>query len=380
MMVDAATWLTRAGHEVTVFVNNHDRTRCFEASRDGTLDVRVRGSRLPHDIAGHLRAPLTLARMMALAAYLSQFRRTIDVVLCDLVPHVVPLLKACLRARILFYCHYPDLLLTPPRRGLYRLYRIPIDALESAGTRSADRVLVNSRFTVAQFRRVFPSIRREPGVLYPGIDCELYAPIPAAGLNGFAILSINRFRSGKKLELAIRTLAVLRERLPAGTFAGVKLVMAGGYDPAFRDSAQTMEKLKALAAESGLSEKVQFVENPTDAVRLELLARCNCVVYTPEYEHFGLVPVEGMASGRPVIAVSNGGPAETIVHGETGFLCRPEPEVFAEAVLQLIRDRGLALRMGENGRRRVRDSFSGEQFARGLLAVLNEMTSAKAGC
>jgi hypothetical protein len=47
-------------------------------------------------------------------------------------------------------------------------------------------------------------------------------------------------------------------------------------------------------------------------------------------EHFGIVPIEAMFCGLPVVAVNDGGPTETVVDGSTGFLCKPEPESFAE--------------------------------------------------
>ena len=59
----------------------------------------------------------------------------------------------------------------------------------------------------------------------------------------------------------------------------------------------------------------------------ELLSRCLCVMYTPEDEHFGIVPLEAMAAGKPVLACRSGGPVESIVDGVTGILCAPVAEV-----------------------------------------------------
>lgn len=63
----------------------------------------------------------------------------------------------------------------------------------------------------------------------------------------------------------------------------------------------------------------------THRQRSLLLAACTVVLYTPQNEHFGIVPLEAMASGRPVVACSSGGPLESVVHGSTGMLCPPEP-------------------------------------------------------
>ena len=73
----------------------------------------------------------------------------------------------------------------------------------------------------------------------------------------------------------------------------------------------------------------------SDEQRALLLAACTAVVYTPQHEHFGIVPLEAMAAGRPVIACDSGGPQETVLHGRTGLLCEPTPAAFAHALLTL---------------------------------------------
>lgn len=73
---------------------------------------------------------------------------------------------------------------------------------------------------------------------------------------------------------------------------------------------------------------VRFIRSFTDAEKRQLLKECTAVIYTPSHEHFGIVPLETMASVRPVIAVNNGGPLETVIHKETGFLCEPSAKVW----------------------------------------------------
>lgn len=59
----------------------------------------------------------------------------------------------------------------------------------------------------------------------------------------------------------------------------------------------------------------------------------SALLYTPDREHFGIVPIEAMFEGTPVIAVNSGGPKETVVHGKTGFLCSQTAKSFSEAML-----------------------------------------------
>lgn len=58
-----------------------------------------------------------------------------------------------------------------------------------------------------------------------------------------------------------------------------------------------------------------------------LFERCLCILYTPENEHFGIVPLEAMQYEKVVIACNSGGPRETVIHGVTGFLCDNTPKV-----------------------------------------------------
>ena len=97
LIVDGAVELQARGHDVTVCTTHHDRRGAFPETVDGTLDVRVYGAFLPHHVWQRLRAPSAIVRMayLALAAL---GRARYDVVVCDLVPHVIPVVRAVTRA------------------------------------------------------------------------------------------------------------------------------------------------------------------------------------------------------------------------------------------------------------------------------------------
>ena len=81
--------------------------------------------------------------------------------------------------------------------------------------------------------------------------------------------------------------------------------------------------------------QITLIRSFTDAERSALLAAAAAVVYTPTNEHFGIVPLEAMAAGRPVLACNSGGPKESVLHGQTGFLAEPDAAAFAKAMAQL---------------------------------------------
>ena len=378
LVVDAAIELGARGHAVTLFVGDRQEAQLDEV-RAGLVRVVAVGRFLPSRIAQRLRAPAAIARAAWAARALARAMPEVDVVVCDLVPHVIPLLRRLVRAPVACLCYFPDLLLAPRRRGLYALYRAPLDRLEAAGLAAADRVLVISRFTASVVRATFPRLAVGAlEVVYPGVDVADAPPEPAPPGEAL-VLSVNRFDPGKNLALAVDAFATLRARLAPAAFATARLVLAGHVDARLAEARALAAELEARAARLGIEGQVSLVRSPSDAERRALLARAACVVYTPLAEHFGLVPLEAMAAARPVIAVNRGGPTETIVHGETGWLADPRPEAFADALVAVLRDAGAARRMGEAGWAHVRRHFSRRAFGDRLESSLRALVRSTRG-
>lgn len=370
LMVDAALALQARGHRVTLHAAAHDPARSFPATNDGRLDVRVRGRWLPLQIAGRLRLPLAVVRAWAAAGAAFAANDPLDALVCDTVSQVLPLLRWRTKAPFLFYGHYPDALLTPPRTGWYRWYRVPIDRWELAGLDTADRLLVNSSYTADAFRRFFPRLQTTPQVLHPGVDLDRIRVGSAPPSAGDTIAVISRLVAIKNLPLAIEAFAHLRQLVSPARFAPLRLVIAGGYDARFHDCRETASVLAARAAALGVTAQVEILRSPSDDALQSLLGRSRAVVYTPAHEHFGYVPIEAMAACRPVIAADSGGPLETVVDRVTGFLRSPTPAAFAAALQPLIEDPPLADRLGAAGRARVEERFSLAAFGEDLEAAI----------
>lgn len=377
LVVDAAMALQAAGHGVTIFTAAHDPARCFDETRNGVLDVRVRGRLLPAHVGQRLRAPAAIARALAAGTAASLPRRRYDVVFCDLVPHVVPLLRRLAGLPVVFYLHYPDLLLTPPRHGWYRWYRAPLDRLEEWALGAADVVLANSRFTAAVARRTFTASALEPQVLHPSVDPSRYPHEPPAADGEIVLLCLGRFDPRKNSVLAVEALADLRSHLSPDVFARLRLVIAGGFDSRLRECAAVRATLERRSRELDLAAQVTLCANPSEAERLALLARCRCLVHTALEEHFGYAPIEAMASARPVVAVAAGGPAETVVDGETGALRPPTAVAFAAALAPLVTDPLLAARLGVAGRERACRLYSHGEFGRRLEEILRAVVAGR---
>lgn len=120
---------------------------------------------------------------------------------------------------------------------------------------------------------------------------------------------------------------------------------------------------------------VIFLLSVPDALKQTLLDAANLLIYTPRNEHFGIVPLEAMLNGIPVLAANEGGPLETVVDGETGWL-RDVSDVSAwTSVMQqvLSSDQAVMAKMGNVGRERVLKHFSKSMMAEKLQECLDDM-------
>jgi len=310
----------------------------------------------------------------------------------------IPLLRLLQpRPRIIFYCHFPDKLLAKKGGLLKTLYRAPFDWLESWSTGCSDTIVVNSKFTRGIFGEAFPGLKhRRPGVVYPCVDITMRQPIECPTplwRNKKVMLSINRFEKKKDVALAVKAYAGLsaKEREDA------RLVIAGGFDPRVSENVTTYTELCELANSLGLQHataksvitaqsipdniSVVFLQSVPNAFKSTLLSTSRLLVYTPLHEHFGIVPLEAMLAGTPVLAANEGGPTETVISGQTGWL-RDVTKVqdWTEVMRIALEDGDGEQRlkeMGRWGKERVVAEFSKDKLAERLeteLEAIHEAT------
>jgi alpha-1,3/alpha-1,6-mannosyltransferase len=385
LVIDAALALKSRGHIVSFLTNHHDRGHCFEETRNGMLNVKVVGDWIPRHIFGKFYAFCAYFRMVYAAFYVTLFQskqEQIDLIFCDLISLGIPILKFAKYApKILFYCHFPDQLLTKQGGFLKTLYRMPLNYLEEKTTGAADGILVNSKFTSRIFSETFKSLNKTPDVLYPSLVTKHFDTSPSSPTlknipdNALVMLSINRYERKKNLPLALKAFKLLEKNLSPHEWDRSILVMAGGYDNKNLENVEHYDELTVITENLGIKDKVRFLRSPSDEIKVELLRRCKLLFYTPANEHFGIVPLEAMYLSRPVIAVNSGGPTETIVHEQTGFLCDPEPRDFANAATLILKDAKLGEKMGDMGRKRVQQRFSFEAFTEKLDQIVKNLVA-----
>ncbi len=107
---------------------------------------------------------------------------------------------------------------------------------------------------------------------------------------------------------------------------------------------------------------------------VELYSQCEVFACPSVYEPFGIINLEAMACERPVVASAVGGIQEVVVPGETGFLVPPaDPKALADALNKVLRDKEMAHRFGQAGRKRVVDHFSWSSIAEKTIAMYKDL-------
>ena len=132
---------------------------------------------------------------------------------------------------------------------------------------------------------------------------------------------MNRYERKKNIPLALKAFAELKKFNPN---INAKIVHAGGYDLRVDENIEHFKELEALGKELNITEDLVLLKNVTNSERAALLKNSICVLYTPENEHFGIVPIEAMYCQTPVIACNSGGPLESVACNVTGYLLAPD--------------------------------------------------------
>lgn len=211
-----------------------------------------------------------------------------------------------------------------------------------------DRVVAATEHERRLLRQVYRVPPARVAVIPLGVDLERFQPRDRAvarrtlGMNSDdrILLAIGRIQPLKGLDILIRALADMTDR------TGVRLLVIGGDERAEPEIA----RLRATADEVGVADAVEFI-GPVPHDDLATYYNAADLVVVPSfYESFGLVAVEAMASGVPVVASRVGGLASTVADGRTGYLIPWRcPEPFAEKIELLLRNEPLRSALGAAG-------------------------------
>lgn len=238
---------------------------------------------------------------------------------------------------------------------------------EKAIIRRADWIIATCSDEVFELKRLGVDAGRV-SVVPSGVDLDLFHPDGPADARrpGFRrLVVVSRLVERKGIGNVICAL----EHLPA-----TELIIAGG--PAFGDLRDDPEarRLRALAEATGVAERVDFRGQVERREVPALMRSADAVVCVPWYEPFGIVPLEAMACGTPVVASAVGGMIDTVVHGVTGVHVQPrELDSLVAALTGLLDDEDLRKSLGTNGERRARARYGWRSVADATLQVYEHL-------
>jgi glycosyltransferase involved in cell wall biosynthesis len=177
---------------------------------------------------------------------------------------------------------------------------------------------------------------------------------------------VGRLAAWKGHDVFLRSAALLAERLPRARF-----VVVGGPGRARADGRSP--SVHRLAGDLGVGDRTLFAGHQDDPY--PWLDACDVVVNASDDEPFGLVVLEAMALGKPVVATAAGGPRRIVEHDRSGLLVPPRaPVEMALAIEQVLTDPVVAARLGAGARRRVHD-FEEETMADRFARILRDATA-----
>jgi len=213
-------------------------------------------------------------------------------------------------------------------------------------------------------------------VVYNGIDIGLYPPVtPRMRADARSALAlppgtklvgtVARLHPSKGVDDLVRAAARVLARVPDARF----VVVGDGKQRAALDR---------LAGKLGVAERVLFLGERRDVPFL--LAGLDLFVLSSREEGMGIVLLEAMASGVPVVATAAGGIVEVVENTVSGLLVPPgDVDRLAESIISMLNDRALADRMAKNGRRRVAEMFSIETTVERTEKLYEELLEVKLG-
>lgn len=395
LVVDAAIGLQEEGHDVVIYTSHCDKSHCFEEVKQGTLKVEVFGDHLPTNFLGKFYIVFANLRQLYLVLQLCLQRKLKkhDLFIVDQLSTCLPFLHLLGDAKQLFYCHFPDQLLAQRSGLLKQLYRVPFDVFEQFTIGTADSVVVNSNFTKTIYKSTFQFLKDSPSVIYPCVDLSK-RDVESTDKSFFKsllgsedsfFLSINRYERKKAISLALEAYALAKESAQVNH----KLLVCGGYDNRVAENVEYLKELQTAADELNLTHttifypevqnaenfdkfqakdfEVVFLTSISSSLKDLLLSETDLLLYTPSFEHFGIVPLEAMKYGKPVLAVNTGGPVETVetlVPGQnekssTGWLRKADPKEWADAIREFLSvQTKKSVNFEKNGPERVKRYFS----------------------
>ena len=241
---------------------------------------------------------------------------------------------------------------------LYAKYEKKYLKLDIEHAQYCDNILVNSYFTHENVLQIYGMNSQ---VSYLGVDTDLFHPMDVERKN--YVLSVGNLKSHKGFDFIIKSLGKVEKDIRP-------ILKIVGY----ASSDKWLNYLKELADLNDV--EFEVLEGISYEELVVLYNEAKIVLFAPYLEPFGLVPLEALACGTPVIGVREGGVRETVKHNVNGLLLDRDEEVFAEGITTLLTNQELWLQFSENSSNYINSYWTlnhgGARFLNHIYRVLEK--------
>ncbi len=366
-----AAGLARRGHEVTVHTRRDDAALPERVVTQDGYDV-------VHVPAGPARAVPKDDLLRHMRAFAQELRRTWTAARPDLVhAHFWMSGLASVAAADALPTPLPVLQTFHALGSVKKRHQGPADTspehrveLERGLCRDVAHVVATCTDEVFELRRLGLSSDRV-SIVPCGVDTGVFTPRgPVAPRSErHRLLVLGRLVERKGQDDAVRALTAV---------PGAELVVVGGPPPDQLDADPEVRRLRAVAAEAGVADRLVFTGAVSRADVPAWVRSADVVLAVPWYEPFGITPLEAMACGRPVVATAVGGLVDSVADGVTGELVPPrDPERLGAVLAALLADPHRRAAYGAAGVARVRERYRWSRVVADTEAVYRQVLAAR---
>jgi D-inositol-3-phosphate glycosyltransferase len=247
--------------------------------------------------------------------------------------------------------------------------------------RNADMVIAATQAELAQLQWLYEVKTDHVRVIPPGVNLGWFNPIPTdeareyidAPLDKRMLLFVGRIEPLKGIDTLLRALARLKDLGIMNRFSLCLSVIGGDASVSESQMSHEMARLNKLRRDLGLKDIVTFLGKKDQATLPYYYSAADIVVVPSHYESFGMVALEAMACGTPVVASQVGGLAYLIQNGETGFhVPDQDPVALSDQLLVILDDEDLYHRMKAQAAAYA-EGFSWQIIAEQIVDLYNEV-------
>jgi len=248
-----------------------------------------------------------------------------------------------------------------------------------------DRIIASTEAELAQFRWIYRVESDRAVVIEPGVDTARFYPIPVDEAREYVgapdgrriILFVGRIEPLKGLDSLLNAVALLRARGALARHPLLLMVIGGEPEASPEQLSAEMGRLQTLTHELEIDDSVTFLGKRAQDTLQYYYSAAEIVVMPSHYESFGLVALEAMACGTPVVASETGGLVFLVRDGETGLhVPTADPAALAEKLELLLEDRELLTRMGNQAAKYAR-GFGWGGVSDRVIQVYEQLVAAR---